>query len=88
MYVLGARVWVVVEVYGIVMRSVKVCTLADRHLVNRLLSNAIRDIAHLAEFLFALLSQPAKMMSKSKLYLDTGELMILKFVVYSNYLVG
>jgi hypothetical protein len=27
-YVLGARVWVVVEVYGIVMRSVNVCTLA------------------------------------------------------------
>jgi hypothetical protein len=26
--VLGARVWVDVEVYGIVIRSVKVCTLA------------------------------------------------------------
>jgi hypothetical protein len=39
-YVLGARVWVDVEVYGIVMRSVNVCTLAGGFCISGLATNS------------------------------------------------
>jgi hypothetical protein len=69
-YMLGARVWVVVEVYGIVMRSVNVCTLAGGFWFSGLATNSVRQNAYLVVFLSRLESQLAKLTSKSRSYLN------------------
>jgi hypothetical protein len=70
-YVLGARVWVDVEVYGIVMRSVKVSTLAGEIYISGLTINSISWNAHLVGSPSRLKSRLAKSMITLRSCLST-----------------
>jgi hypothetical protein len=74
-YVLGASVWVDVEVYGIVIRSVKVCTLAGGFSFSGLATNSMRRNAYPVGSLSRLKSQLARLTSKLRSCLNSDQLL-------------